>query len=848
MAYDSTSRETLSLAALVALLLFVAIAVAGHPLYFRTEILEHGDLAVNALQIESAKSGRELYGNYSRFQFNHPGPAFFYVYAVSELLLHDAFALVPTPHNAHLLGSLALQVGFFALALAILHGWFRSPWFLAAALAGAAWHFTHTAGAFTSLWPPHVLLMPSLCFIVACTSFAAGRRHDFAVMVVAGGFLFHGHVAQPLFVGGLGVLACHLHLRQRGLGWRDLGAALQAEGSRLLWFTGAALALFLLPLAIDVVRFGRESNVAAIIGRFAANTQDGKSVLQSFLYFLSFGGYGVNQDEAFTHLGRETVAFFRAHFWTMAAWWLVILVPAVILQRNRAALPAGPVRFARCAYLVFGATVVLCVLWGLVQSGPMFHFNGFFYYGVYFFGALIGLGVVLNRFTPPAPAAGLITTFCLAAIGFTHGFHATTLSPTEAGQDVREGVAQVLRQQKSSRAKLLVFEHYLWPEAMSVALELKRRGIPFYTAHSWNFMVGRTHDITRLGDDPTGAVDVWWVAEYQKGGTPIKPRIAIFPRPPELDPRGAALAFGLKQNGFRHLVSGLSTGNTAFAFAEEKAVRFSFHAVPASADVQLILDADVNPVHDRPKQTAEVWLHRQLVGKFDIGARAQSTLMIPAALWNLREHATLELRFPDAVPLHDYRRPAFKNWASIRFWNLWFATAVAEPAAPAEPKPAFTLEESAVAPRFPLTEQADPAGDRLDFTKSGRGAAIAHAGLAAPEATLTRIEGRHAALLLRAKPAIRDIQVEIVALPYTTGPGAPPHQRCRLSFNGRLIFDSPFTEPGVIRAVVPAYLWNAQPIAVMTLDLPDATDPAAGKIQSGLALRWLAVHPTEPSP
>jgi hypothetical protein len=391
-----------------------------------------------------------------------------------------------------------------------------------------------------------------------------------------------------------------------------------------------------------------------------------------------------------------------------------------------------------------------------------------------------------------------------------------------------------------------VFEHYLWPEALSVALELQRRGVPFYTAHSWNFMVGRSHDARLLGPDPVAAADVWWIAEQARGGTPLKPRLALFPRPLEVDPRGAALAFGLKQNGFRHLVSGLSTGNVGFAFVEEQTVRFTFSALPADKDVQLILDADVNPVHHQPKQRVEAWLNGQLVGQVEVGARSQPSLTIPAATWNLRRQALLELRFPDAVRLHDYRRPAFHNWASIRLWHLWLASPVAGPT-PADPKPTFTLDQSAE-PRFPLTEEIDPAGDRLDFTKAGRGAAVAHAGLAAPEATLTRIQGKHAALLVRAKPATRDVQLEIVALPYTTGHGAPPHQRCRLSFNGRLIFDSPFTEPGVIRAVVPAYLWNAQPIAVFQLDLPDATDAGAEGVQSGLALRWLAARPTESNP
>ncbi|REM67800.1 hypothetical protein DSI38_09235, partial [Mycobacterium tuberculosis] len=51
--------------------------------------LEVGDFAANALNIIRAKSFHEIYGNYSRWQFNHPGPFFFYVYAFGEMVLVD---------------------------------------------------------------------------------------------------------------------------------------------------------------------------------------------------------------------------------------------------------------------------------------------------------------------------------------------------------------------------------------------------------------------------------------------------------------------------------------------------------------------------------------------------------------------------------------------------------------------------------------------------------------------------------------------------------------------------------------------------------------------------------------
>src|SRR5690606_13958691 len=108
---------------------FVLLVAARWETFFGSPVYEAGDLAVNALQVEYARHFAELYGNYSRFEFNHPGPAFFYVYAAFQWLLCDLIPLCPSPHNAHLLACVALQSFFFALALGILRTHVRRPLF-----------------------------------------------------------------------------------------------------------------------------------------------------------------------------------------------------------------------------------------------------------------------------------------------------------------------------------------------------------------------------------------------------------------------------------------------------------------------------------------------------------------------------------------------------------------------------------------------------------------------------------------------------------------------------------------------------------------------------------------------
>jgi hypothetical protein len=847
MVVTPPSRSPWPLTAVLAAMLFVALVVAGREVYFGTSVLEVGDSAVNALQIDNAKRGAEIYGNYSRWEFNHPGPAFFYVYAAGEYLFHDWLGLVPTPHNAHLLASLAVQVTCFALALALVELWVGSGAFLALALLGGLWHFGLARGSLNSIWPPYVLLMPFLCFLAAACSVAAGRLRDLPVMVVVGGFLFHGHVAQPLFVGGLGIAAAWLHWRgELKAGTWPGGRDWVRAHRRLLVFCGAWTALFLLPLLIDVVRFGGESNVATILRRFLSNTQESKSILQSTLYFLSFPTYSVDQELVFTKLTADSFRFFLNHAFILLAWAVGLLVPAWLGWRWRAEIPERMRRFLGISYLLWGLTALLCVAWGLVQSGTMFQFNGFFYYGVYYYLGLLGLGILAWFFTRQWPATVTVLLFCLAAIVASWRFYAPAWQPEDAGHGIREAVAAALKKSPAGRPKFLVFEHYAWPEAFAVGLELQRRGIPFYNSPSWNFMVGRQHNYHRLSETPETAADVWWVAAPASGGLAMTKNLALFTEPAPLNPRGAELSFANRANGYRHFARGLATGNLDFSWSEEKRVALVFVPQPADADVQLVLDAHSHPRAGAPtEQPAEVLFNGTNLGTVTAGERNQFMLTVPKALWNQRSRAVLELRFPQAAEQRYFSRPSHKPWMAWGLWSVWFATPPAP--APVAPKPgtlAFNLAgDKPAANTFIAT--LSPVDGRIDFTKTGNLSRYRAPAFAPPGDSFARIEGRIGSVLFQPVPATTDVYLEIVAHPYADA-GAPSPQRCQVLLNGQQVFNSPFTEPGVIRAIIPKEEWNRLPIALLQLRLPDATPLSRTDIpRQGLAVRWLTVAPQQ---
>jgi hypothetical protein len=679
MEKPSSRHPLVWLVAAITLGLAVALGAAGFDLYFKTTTLEQGDPAVNAIQIENAKHLRELYGNYSRFEFNHPGPAFFYVYALGEWILYEGLGVVPSPHNAHLIAGMLVQSLFLAIALALLARALRWQAWLPLTLLAATFHFSLIYGAFVSIWPPHVLLMPFICFLVAATLVASGRIRFLPLLVVVGGVLFHGHVAQTLFVGALGGLALalawhHLRLDAERPAWRDL----VRSHRRTLLIAGACAVPFLVPIVIDLLTRGLESNVATIVRRFLVNTGDSKSFLQGLLYVASFATYETTQETVLAGVGAETARFFASHAAPVAAWLLILVLPPCIGHALRGRLDAERLRFLRTGHVLLVAALALCVLWAVAQAGPMYYFNGYFYHGVQFFALALALGFVAWLLEGRLPAPVNAAMCVVAAVALTWSARPSRMDPATSGEIIRQGVVTALGDLPPGKPVLLSFEHHVWPEAASVALELKRRQFPFHTVPTWNFMFGERHDISHLGPNPEDEARVWWVAEQGEGGYPITSNLAIFDRPPTVNPLGTVWHFGRAAGGFRHVVRGLSVGNVDVAWTDRREVVFSLVAAPSETDVTVVFEAEANNSgKDLPTvQTAVVSFGGQPLGQVSVSHRAEMSLRIPRDLWNASEGPVeLVLQFPHSVEVRSFSRPRIREWYGWALWSIRFEPA-----------------------------------------------------------------------------------------------------------------------------------------------------------------------------
>ena len=463
--------------------------------YFSRPVQDGGDFAANALRIRDAKTFQEIHGNYSRWGFNHPGPALFYAYAWGELLFHDLLHLSPAPHNAHALTLLLLQSALFAAAVAVCRRFITGPAFVPLVLALGLTHFWLAKHAFTSLWPPHQFLMAFVLMLVSAAAVAAGDRRVLPLLVLACCLCVHAHVAQPLFAVPLFALALVSAVARApgpGVAARLRSVLLTQAGAISL----GLIALFLVPIAVDALR-GEDSNLQVILDHMRRHASEGHSLSQSLSYLLAFLTYWGFHDQL---SGVPAGRFILQHPGAFAAWAAILLLPAVRLLRPRPADAATP--FRRALWAVFALSLALTLVWGRIMDGEMWAFNAFFNYGILFL-PLIVVADVLSGLLPEAwgrrspwalaPVAALL----LVALRPDDVMSDSHRPPLDARALVSAAVGPTVTVPEDA-ALVLTFGPGYWPQVIALAIQLERAGIPWRVTEDWGFMFGRKRTLRSL--------------------------------------------------------------------------------------------------------------------------------------------------------------------------------------------------------------------------------------------------------------------------------------------------------------------------------------------------------------
>ena len=624
--------------------------IASHfNFYFLTPHYEGGDLAANALQIRQAKTFHEIYGNYSRFGFHHPGPAFFYAYALGEAVLFDTLRLVPSPYNAHAITGVLIQALFFTWALFIAARRVRRPLILPLLLAFAAVHFSIVnlsipGSAFESIWPPYVLLCPFLCFIVASASVASGEVKDLVPCVLTGCLLVHGHVAQPLFVVPLFALAyaalCFSRSSESG---RRFLRPLHAAPYTHLCAVGIVV-VFLLPIVLDICR-GEESNLRLVLRHFSQHAHEHKSLAQSLTYFMAFLCYLGKPETYCDHLTFSSLRFLAERWYFLAMWALIALITVISLKRVR----NDKRDFVRWLSICFAVAVFLTIVWGKLQNAEMFAFNAHFNFALLFvpfvlLAIAVSTALDSTRYLRGLFYAASIPLGLMAATNWRWNSHLPT-APQGTEPLVQQVRQAAFDDRQSSKVKFLSFAHDDWEWAAGVALALERFGYGFAIPSDWSFIFGAKHRADLVTYLPRGEVALWKIQSPALGWDKW-----ISNSVPPIDPARGEITFsGPAANASAFAISGwdLSSGEAAMGNAQTALLYFA--ALPASSDVQIefqVLPATLSP---GKAQRMSISFNNGPSEWFEVAEKSTLSFRVPKDVWNRRAHATLSFSFPDSA-------------------------------------------------------------------------------------------------------------------------------------------------------------------------------------------------------
>jgi hypothetical protein len=154
-----------------------------------------GDMALLELYTRQAARGDLLVGPYSRFQWNHPGPALFYLFSPLYVLFGERFESLRV-------SALIFNLGCLSTTLGIVSRWGKPALLLAIEL-GLALLLFRSSDLLVSPWNPHLLLLPLAVLLVSCIAVLQGAFTLFAAAVVVASFLIQTHLSIAPLIGVL---------------------------------------------------------------------------------------------------------------------------------------------------------------------------------------------------------------------------------------------------------------------------------------------------------------------------------------------------------------------------------------------------------------------------------------------------------------------------------------------------------------------------------------------------------------------------------------------------------------------------------------------------------------------
>ena len=457
----------------------------------RPQIYFDGDQAVDELALIRAGHLEQLVGNYSRYGWSHPGPAWFYSL--------DVF-YGPLGGYSWALVAANLLINAIVMALIVFVVWRARGPVLAALSGGVVLAYVAVMGEqpFRDAWPPYALIAPMLLFFLLSAVAAAGSTPAQIGALIAGSYLAQLHVGTVPTVAAVTVGAIALRIaRDRVSGGRASEAGLRSPRRRwdrwLIGIGAGVLVLMWIPPAIDEVT-GHPGNLT-LLWRFFTTAYPKHGYLEAASAFgrlltpLEWRRLDMLQ---VSNVARVSPAF--------------IAVAAVFTGMSAGLAVAGTILRDRFAQSI-GALVVVAALAIEVSirdvAGPVYAYL-LLWVTCLPVVLVIGCIALLPRLRihwdwhipSLMNARGVVALAAtLAALSVTCGAGFLSLPPTpSAAPDTRAAWAYTsaaLDREPKGPVLLDMYTSDTWVVAAGVALQLVKDGHPVEVSDQWVFMFGR---------------------------------------------------------------------------------------------------------------------------------------------------------------------------------------------------------------------------------------------------------------------------------------------------------------------------------------------------------------------
>jgi hypothetical protein len=639
-------RQFWILFSIMSLLLVSCALFEGRAFIFGPAVLETSDFAANGIRIFDAGHFNDLWGNYSRWGFSHPGPFFFYLYSLGEKLLFNLLKVVSSPHQAHIVTGTIFQSLCISLAICVVTLLTRRRLTLYICVACAAFIFPRTLGALTSIWPPHVLLGPYILLIVSCAALSLGYRNLLPVAVFVTCVLCHGHVAQPLMtLPMLGIAVALYFWNARTQGETALGVIRTLKTP--LWISLSIIAVFLAPLLIDLTHCP-DCNAYRIRDYMRNNHDPRPRIGQAFNYVFSYLLFDHSRDWL-DKLSRIHILTGRVKL-GLALTCLLLVLPRLL--RNR--IDYAQYRALKALALFTVVAIVLSLIWAMRITGPLYEFNAFFIYGIMFVGACViatAFSLVLRDGRQSAIASVFVSIAIIVIVAqgpvlpvFSSPYVLET--PNQAKYDAAEPSVPVLINQDTGED---------WPVTTALGLWFVRHNVDFMVPANWAYVFGWEHTLDteralRLGN----RLQIWEPGDALALNNKHIFELSTFCNINASSPLPEITAQPMSLSGVRSKCElaavGLQLPRGEGGWTNGHFIAMQF--VGRHVDHPVQLNFDVYPFLGNgklTKQAVHAYVNGSAIGDTELTSERLVTFSVPSSIWNTSKVITLALVLPDAT-------------------------------------------------------------------------------------------------------------------------------------------------------------------------------------------------------